>query len=258
MPKKITALCALVTLLAITSVTFAHKVDKSEAATAAHESAWDGSNAQVGYVSNQGNTNSSMLNLGTTVKFKHVRWDNTFQGQFQYGKEENQLNKQYTSLFDQANLNLNNTGTHDNFLFANGNAIFTKFGPYACQTIYAIGYGRDWIKSQHFTLSAQLGPGYRRNRQQESKKASSTLAGTMQVNSSILLSKYGTITQSLRYDIATPYNYLQAVSAFTNKIVGHVAVQISYTITHYSRIPPTSTNTKKTDTVTNISLVYNF
>ncbi len=223
-----------------------------------HPSPWDNSNAQVGYIVNRGNTDSSMFNLGGNVQFTKPRWQNQFQGQFQYGIAEHVTNRQYTHLYDQIQYDLNNDGKHDNYIFANADATLTRYGPYTYQTVYAAGYGRDWITTKHFTLSAQIGPGYRRNKEHSSNRVRDAFVATTQANAALKLGCCGTITQTVRYDIAKPYNYMQAVTAFTNKIVGHVAIQTSYTLTHYSNIPSNNPNTKKTDSITNLSLVYNF
>lgn len=225
---------------------------------AKHPSPWDGSNAQIGYVQNRGNTNSSMANLGMNLMFKHFKWSNTLQGQFQYGKENHEPNRKYIHLFDEIQYYLNPETKDTNFLFGNADNVMNYFGPYRYQTIIAAGYGRKWINTDYFKLSGQLGPGYRRSKQQATGHINDSLIATTQMNASLALSSYGTLSQTVRFDMGNPYNYLLAKTAFTNKIVGHVAVQVSYTITYYSKIPPGSENNKKIDTVTNISLVYNY
>lgn len=198
-----------------------------------------------------------MLNLGTNIQFAKKRWNNLFQGQYQYGKTDGITNRNYGHLYDQLQYSLNDHKKRDNYLFANSDVQFTKFGPYSYQSVYAAGYGRDWINRKHFTLSAQVGPGYRRNKTGDGKIQDDFVA-TAQAVATLLLSKYGTLSETYRYDYAKSYTYTHSVTAFTNKIIGNLAVQLSYTIDHYSKIPPSSSNTKKTDTQTNISLVYNF
>ncbi|PHQ79988.1 MAG: hypothetical protein COB66_05755 [Coxiella sp. (in: Bacteria)] len=256
--RKIVTALALVIIVLPSPIVMAHDVAKDKKANAPHPSPWDGTNAQVGYVVNRGNTNSSMMNLGLNLSYKKPRWQNQFQAQFQYGKQDHTANRQYTHLNDQVQWSLNDHKKLDNFIFTNGDSIITKFGPYSYQNVFAAGWGKRWVDTKHFTLSAQVGPGYRVTKVQDESDVESSFIGTVQSNISLILSSYGTLTQSIRFDLAKPYNYVQAVTAFTNKIVGHIAVQVSYTLTYYSQIPTSSANTKKMDTITNISLVYNF
>lgn len=248
----------LLFLLMPSAATFAHTCDKCKKGEK-HPSPWDGSNALVGYIRNTGNTNSSSINLSTNALYKKSWWQNTFLGEFQYGKQDHKSNRQYFHFNDQIQFNLNPKKPNDNFIFVNSDTVLTRFGPYSYQMVDAAGYGRQLVNTKRFQLSAQAGPGYRRNKQNDqSHKISGTAVLTTQGNATLTLGKWGTLTQSARFDWAKPYNYLQTVTALTNKIWDHVAIQISYTVTYYSQIPANSTNTKKLDTVSNISLVYNY
>lgn len=255
--KKIAITILLFTLLPM-SAAFAHNCAKCKK-KAKGPTPWDGSNALVGYVRNTGNTNSSSINLSTNVLYKKKTWQNTFLGEFQYGKQDGKSTRQYFHFNDQIQYFLDPTKKNTNYLFTNGDTVLTRFGPYRYQMVYAAGYGRQLFNNKTFQLSAQAGPGYRRNKKnQAGSKISGTAVLTTQANATLVLGKWGTLTQSARFDFAKPYNYLQATTAITNKIWEHVAIQLSYQITYYSQIPDGSTNTKKLDTVTNVSLVYNY
>lgn len=257
MLKKMNSILLSLTFFPIIT-TFAHPCPKCK-----HKdrgpTPWDGSNALIGYVRNTGNTSSSSINLSTNVLYKKTTWQNTFLGEFQYGKQDGRSNRQYYHFNDQVQYFLDPTKKNNNFLFLNGDSVITRFGPYRYQMVYAAGYGRQLVNNKTFQLSAQAGPGYRRNKKnQAGSKISGTAVLTTQANATLMLGKWGTLTQSARFDFAKPYNYLQATTALTNKIWDHVAIQLSYQISYYSQIPSGSTNTKKLDTVTNISLVYNY
>jgi putative salt-induced outer membrane protein len=257
MPKRI--VCFLTAALSLTTLTaFAHSCEHCKKGGRA-PSPWDGSNANVGYIRNTGNTNSSTLNLGTNVLYKKNWWENTFLGEFQYGKQNGKSNRQYFHFNDQVQFFLDPKVKNSNFIFVNNDTQLNRFGPYRYQMVTAAGYGRQLVNTKRFQWSAQAGPGYRRNKRNTGdKKTSGTAVLTTQTNATLMLGKWGTLTQLVRFDMAKPYNYLTTVTALTNKIWEHVAVQISFTTQYYSKIPSGSSNTEKLDTITNISLVYNY
>ena len=231
------------TFLFIPLLTQAHPC--KDACKDAPTSPWDGTNAQIGYTKNSGNTNNSILNLGLNLTYKKPRWQNIFLSQFQYGKDSGAVNRVYTHLNNQTQFNFKEKPKKNDYIFLTGDAIITRFGPYSYQNVLSAGWGRRWINTKYFLLSGQIGPGYRISKIQNTNSVEYTPLGALQANMSLTYNNYGTLTQSINYDIAKPYNYLQAVTAFTNKIVAHIAVQVSYTITYYSEIPAASTNTKK-------------
>lgn len=221
-------------------------------------SPWDGTNAQAGYILNTGNSKSMNINLATNIIYKQTEWQNTFLTEFQYAEQSSVANKQQLHFNDQAQFNLHNLDPMRSFLFANADSLFTRFNPYSNQTVVAGGYGVRLIKTQSFLLTVQAGPGFRYSKVQNSSETEKDPIITTQANAELKLGKFGTLTQSARYDIAKPYSFLRTVTSLTNKITGHIAIKGSYIVTNYSRVPSSSNRDKKTDTVTNISIVYNF
>ena len=254
MHKKLIYFLLIILIFPITT-TFAHNCNKCKK----KPSPWDGTNVLFGYIRNTGNTNSSNINFSANAIYKKRTWQNTFLAEFQYGKQDGQANRQYYHLNDQWQYFLNPKKKNDSFIFVNGDNVINRFGPYIYQMVYAVGYGRQLIDRKTFKLSLQAGPGYRRNKQSGANgKVTDGPILTTQGNASLLLGKWGTLSQSARFDWGRAYNYLTAATALTNKIWGHLAVQISYTINYYSQIPPSSDRRDKLDTISNVALVYNF
>lgn len=244
--------------LGTTTAALAHSCDKCKNGKSA-PSPWDGSNINIGYIRNSGNTSNTTLNLAANAIYAKKWWQNTFLGEFQYGKSNGKSTRHYFHFNDQLQFYLDPKVKNDNFIFVNNDTQLTRFGPYSYIMVNAAGYGRKLVDKKMFIWTAQMGPGYRRNKSNTYPyRITSTVLLTTQTNVTLKLGKWGTFTQSARFDWAKPYNYLTTVSALTNKIWNHVAVQISFTTQYYSRIPADSTNTKKLDTTTNISLVYNY
>lgn len=223
-----------------------------------HKNAWDGTNVQLGYIFNTGNTKSLSFNVATNIIYNQEAWQNTFLGEFQYAEQNGVANRQYFHLNDQAQFDIHETERMKDYIFVNGDSVMTRFSPYDYQTSLAGGYGRTLFNTDTFTWKAQAGPGVRYSKLQGSNQTDTDLMFMLQTDASLKLGKWGTLGQSIRYELASPYNYLLATTSLTNNITGHIAIKGSFTLTNYSEIPSTSTKTIKTDTVTNISLVYNF
>ncbi len=221
---------------------------------------WEGTRALVGVTVNTGNTETTHLHSEIDVIYNKPRWGNIFQFKSQFGKDSGVVNKE--KYFFQNQVNYNFLGRHRpdlrNYIFLSANLTVDKFSPYSYQSVTAIGYGRDLIKTESFFLSAQAGPGYRRNEVRVDNETDNGIVLTTEIQARWRISSYGEFVEEFRYDFGSPFNYLKSYTAYVNKLIGHFSVEVSYTVEHYSSIPPGSKNRKKTDTTTHISLVYNF
>lgn len=222
-------------------------------------SPWAGTNAQLGYIVNTGNTNATSLNAGLNLVYTQPKWTNAFQFTAYLNKSKGVVSKEQYFVTNQWSYYLGST--RSNYLFFNGRFMDDRFSPYEYQSVFATGYGHDIIKTDRFTLSAQAGPGLRHNSIRNDD-------GTHQVEDNVILTTATTakwqatknlaLSEQLNYDTGKPYDYAKSVTALTDSLGGHLAMQLSYTVEYYSKIPRFSVNTKKTDTITNIALVYNF
>lgn len=234
------------------------KKSKQVSSKATEKSSWDGSKIQFGLSSSTGNTESENYNTQINIDYTKYRWTNAFQANNWFGKSDGNVNQEKYFFQDQINYSFNDNANIDNYVFVSGNWTFDRFSPYKYQSVYALGYGRDWVKTDRLVLNTQIGPGYRRNKERDTGLIEANYILTTQAGIRWFITKTGALSETVRYDIGRPYDYLKSVTAFTNKIVGNLAVQISYTVEHYSSIPANSTNTHKTDTTTNVALVYTF
>ncbi len=227
---------------------------KTEPKPLVSPSIWKGSSASLGFTINTGNTREVNGNAGFNIFFLKGRWQNEAEFTAQFGSSDNIVNKE--KYYAQNQLNYAFNKKRSVFVFLNANGTVDKFSPFDYQFIGMGGFGKDIINTKKVLFSLQAGPGYRRN------KITSTGVVTDQVvlssTAKIIwnITKSAQFTQSVRYDIGDTYNYLYAVSAFSNRIIDHLAVQINFIVDNYSKIPPNSKNTLNTDTTTTIALVY--
>lgn len=220
------------------------------------KSPWQGTNAQLGYVVSTGNVNSANLSAGVNVLYNQPKWGNTFQANAYLNKSLGVTTKEQYFVTNQFNYYFN--GARTNYIFSNLRFIDDRFSPYEYQVVFASGYGRDIIKIEHFTLSAQVGPGIRHSYIRATRLYENNLILTTALMMNWQITNKMAFSEQLDYDIGKPFDYLKSVTALTATLAGHLAAQLSYTVQYYSIIPLGNPNTKKTDTITNIALVYNF
>lgn len=217
---------------------------------------WAGSNAQFGFVMNTGNTDSTNISAGLVVNYVNNAWTNNAQLNMQFNQSSGTTTKERYYATDQVQYSFSKK--RKNYVYSNVNFTDDKFSPYDYQVIGSAGYGRDMIKTPTFTWSLQTGPGMRYDNVRYQSKDEHNFVVYTASNANWKVTKGMSLSEQAQYTIGKPYNYLQSVTALTNKIMGNLAMQVSYTLQYYSQIPLGSTNTKKLDTITNVALVYNF
>ena len=130
------------------------------------KSNWDGTKASAGLSINTGNSPSSNINGEFDINYATGRWKNMAVISGQYGKSAGVLNKSQYLIQNQVQYSLNNNPKIDNFIYALGSFQNTQFGAFLNQTIFSIGYGRDWMKNDKYQFTTQLGPSFRRTTSQ--------------------------------------------------------------------------------------------
>lgn len=225
-------------------------------AQAVEKSPWDGTSASMGANVSTGNTRSAVANAGFNLIYAKDPWSNTFNLAALWGRANGSTNKEKFTAVDQMNYSFHKE--NKSFFFTNGDFTADRFSPYTYVFVGSAGYGRDLYRSEKFELSAQAGPGWRRNEVREDQDTDDHVILVMQSNMTWNITDKGSLTELLRYDYGAPFDYFQTITAFQNKIIGNLAVQISFELDYYSKIPPMSTFTQKTDTISAVSLVYNF
>lgn len=231
-------------------------VAASKAKTKKPKSVWAGTNVSFGATINTGNTNTTDIAAGTNISYDKNRVSNTFQFQYQYGKSNDVLNKKQYNLQNQANYKFNKKGTA--FVFLNETASADKFSAYEFQTLTASGLGHDVYRGADLVWTAQAGPGYRYDRIRNGGNTDDAWAGTLTTNITWDISKDAKFTTQAEADFGAQYNHYNFATALTSTLFNNFATQVSFTTDYYTQIPANSSNTKKLDTTTVFSVIYNF
>lgn len=223
------------------------------------KSNWDGTKASAGLSINTGNSPSSNINGELDLNYAAGRWKNIAVISGQYGKSAGVVNKSQYLIQNQVQYSLNNNPKIDNFIYTLGSFQNTEFGAFLNQTIFSIGYGRDWIKNEKYQLTTQIGPSYRRTASQgaphqidNALNASTSIIAVWNITPSLSLS------ENLAYTYGPPANFLNSTTSITTKLIKNLALSLSYNIQNWSKIPDNSDKKVTTDTATTANVVYSF
>ncbi len=244
--KKILSLITFCTALAFTLATFAHpeKLPKP----------WTG-NIHFGYVANSGNSRDTN-GLGKIVlRYKHKeKWEigGTIGGQFSTGKTGKTA--QRANLAADAHYYF----IPRQFTFSLINYQYDQFSPYLYTTLAVLGYGWELLKTKRFDLTLKAGPGIRYLKESTSKKVDKDLVGYTEGLATWHISNNVELNQVISYEYGNSNAFTQSKTSLITKIIGNLSFEASFALKHYSKVPKFSKNKYKTDTITNLALVYEF
>ena len=213
---------------------------------------WTGT-AQLGVISNSGNSTDTNINGGVTLNYDTQKWKNTgtFKGQLSSNKSGLSA-RNYDALVQTSYYFL-----PKDFGYGRAEYNIDTFSAYKYRLSYSGGYGRRLYDNNGLTIDVQAGPGMVTTKETDTNKTNNEFTLYTQGTLNWKISDNVSFEQTISTSFGHPDVYTQAVSALNTKIVGNLGMQVSYTIKHHSYIP-SDTDKHKTDTITNITLVYSF
>lgn len=214
---------------------------------------WDGS-IQAGGVFNTGNSQQLNVNGKATVQYRHTHW----QGNAELEGELNTSKGDTTA----ARVAFKGEGRYHfdtkNYTFIHVETVADRFATYDLIFSDAIGYGRIILNDDNNYLSAELGPGSRQSR--ISGRETYQVEAILNVDGKYIrrLTDTTQFTQTVNFDIGNENTHTKLVSALKTKMSKNLALELSYTVENDTKIPKGSKNTKRTDTITKLAVVYDF
>lgn len=222
--------------------------------TTAHAFHFDKSkhSIQFGGASNTGNSETTNMTAAiiSEIEYKKFTYGSSIEGQL----ATSQGVESARSL--KANGNINYALSERTYSFVKGSVLYDKYATYDFIIREVAGFGAFILKTHHHRLSIEAGPGGIHRR----------ISGTEDFQNEPLLNISGRYSwhinetadfnQTFSSDIARLNTHLEAKSAISTKVVKNLALELSFTISHDTVIPPLSKNTRKTDTATKATIVY--
>jgi len=220
-------------------------------------SPWAGTSANLGFTNNTGDSNTRNLNTAITLQYTHLQWVNTANTTYTWTQSNHVTNKRIYTATD--NLSYYISPDKKTFLAANALLNSDYFSDYSYTLVMSAMYGRTLYARPDLDMNVQFGPGWRYNAPRYAKiKSVKGPVAVVIANLTWQPWQLGSFNETIRGEFGNPYNYYKSITSFTNKVSGHLALQISYQLDYYSYLPPYVDHSKKTNTQTQVSLVYNF
>jgi putative salt-induced outer membrane protein len=207
--------------------------------------------AALGYLSTSGNTDSTNGN----ASFK-VTWD--LPGLWKHDWNALAINARTAGVTTAEAYSAGYKGQRDisatSYLFASGDWRQDRFSGYDKQVSEAMGYGRRLIDTQRHTLALEGGAG---------AKQSDLIDGT-ELDETIVrggfdyllrLTENSEFNQKILIEQGDENRYTESTSALKARIVGNLAIVLSYVVKNNSDVP---VGIEKTDRFTAVSLEYGF
>ena len=238
-------------VLASSLVLFAVSAYAQDDANEDTELGWSGA-GEVGFVNTTGNTESTALNVTLGIVKTTEKWRYRFGGTALMTSEDGDKdNERYTAEL-QADRKLGEKG----YLFGVYRYESDKFGSYDPSQSITIGYGRELMKSEKHVLKGEIGGGYRKQEERLTGETQSDAIIRILLDDAWQIFSTTSWTNRLLIETGSNNTFTQWNTGLTVSMTDAFALKLGFELRNNSDIPPG--DSKKTDTITSVNLVYGF
>jgi putative salt-induced outer membrane protein len=212
-------------------------------------STWSGE-AEAGGVSTGGNTETRSINTKLTLKHSGERWDERLSADYLEASDRNQTTAERTTVSFESHYLLDAR----NYLFGVARYDADRFSGYAQQLSETAGYGRRFLFSSNTTLETEVGAGGRQVRLTDNTKKEAAIL-RLAAKFSRKFSEASEFKETVFSEIASDNRHTESTTSLRSRINGNLSMKAAFKVTDNSRTPE---GVKKTDTITSITLVFDF
>lgn len=213
------------------------------------EGPWSG-NVSFGFLSTSGNTENTSYNGAAEVSYTRDKWTHSANASA-IGAAESDTT---TAEAYQAGWKSEYAFREHDFLFGLIDWRKDRFSGFDQQLSGTLGYGRRLIDTEKHMLSVEAGLGYRTSDLADGTSDNSAIARGG-LDYTWAFSETSEFGQALVVEAGPDNTFYESVSALRAKLLGDLALVLSFTVRHNSDVPVGNENT---DTFTAISLEYAF
>ncbi len=248
--------CYTLTLASLLTVS-GNALAAEEDANSAEKSPWK-SSVELGFIKTTGNTETQTTALKADVVYEVDKWRH--QGHAEgYGQQsedevtgESFVSAEAYELSGQSDYKF----TPRDYAFGLIRLKKNRFGGFEYENTVALGYGRKAILKDNMELDLEIGPGVRFYKPDNAEAQDEALL-VLAANYWWAITDNSKFTQDFNFDIGEVYTDSKSVTGISANINKTLALKFTYTVRHKSEVPDPAT-TDKTDTITAVTLVYNF
>jgi len=213
------------------------------------ENSWEG-NISFGYLASTGNTETENFNGEVKAAYSLIGWvHNVYLSTVGSRDAGVTTGERY-----QAQYKLDKTLSEKSYLFGRLAYDKDRFSGFDSKTSGVAGYGHRLIDTETHVLKAELGAGSRYEQLLDDTSSSNAIV-LGNIDYLFRFSENAEFTQTFLIEAGKDNNYSESVSKIRSKLIGALALALTYTVKHNTNPPVIN---QKTDTYTAISLDYKF
>lgn len=211
---------------------------------------WEGE-ADLAYIERSGNTNSSNGNLRSEATRNGISWRNIYklEASNEFSEDERTAEKYFAS--GKAEYNLSQVA----YLYGLLSYQTDKFSGFEYETSAVFGYGQNFIESDTYELSGDIGLGYRFSEIEDTGDTEDEAILRLGAKFLWNLSETASFEEEFSSEIGEEKTVTKSYTRLKVKINGHLNAMLAYEIEHTSEVPP---DKKNSDRKTLIGLNYAF
>lgn len=223
-------------------------------AAPAQSEEWNGDGwtgfAEVGAVLTTGNTETETINAKTRVRYEEVTWRHTLQLEALRRSEDGGT----TAERYLGNFKSDWKFRPRAYLFGVARHERDRFSGYDYQSSISVGYGHRVVETDRTKLELEAGAGYRRSQLQDGERDEEAIVrGALSLEHRI--SETARFGQDVLVQSGSDNTEVESVTSVTAAINAKLAMRLTLTAKHNTDVPE---DREHTDTITAVSLVYNF
>lgn len=214
---------------------------------------WSG-DAELGYVSTAGNSETSSLKARSDLRWENGSWRDQIHADAFNASEDDTRSAEKYFLSNKLDYKFNERS----YIFGFTSYEHDSFSGFEYQVTAAAGVGYRLLQSDTMTWDVETGPGYRISKVEENNDKDTDQRETiwrLSTKYSWRLSETATFEQEATVESGVDNTVTRSVTSLKTSIVGRLAMKLSYTLKSSSNVP---SGTEHTDTETAVTLVYSF
>ncbi len=216
----------------------------------------------LGAIAASGNSESTNLQFDSTLRYDRGDWHNKLTAKANFASSE---------VTDEVTGDMRKQTTAERYVFGARSALdFSEFdflfvqldlekdlyGGVRERSVESVGYGRRLIKTDAHKLDVELGAGARQSlAQQAGAQRENELVGRAGLNYLWAITQSNAFEQSVTVESGRDNTYTESVSSLKLAVIGSVFANLGFTVKNNSDVP---VGTEKTDTISSVSLSYEF
>lgn len=236
----------------------------SEDAPGTQDKRWQG-DVEAGMVMTEGNSEAKSLKTGAKLAYQEARWRYTGAFESFTAEQDNEGTAEKYYLEGKAGYSF----TEYNYAFLYGNYTDDRFSEFDYQVSTSAGYGRLIISTENHRWDAEIGPGHRLTKYEESGDYKGETIAHLATNYVWKITENSRFEQNVLVEAGDINTVTRSKTALIAKINSSFSMKLGYTVTYNQKLPEFAQNddpeeeeeansASHSDKETTVSLLYAF